>query len=292
MSDSAVPGSGDGVRVPRVVGVVGGGRMGAGIAHVFLVSGTDVVVVETHDAATGAAAQRVASSVGTAARRGSLSEPVEAVLARLRVTTDRADLADCGLVVEAVLEDPGLKAEVLADAARHAPSAVLATNTSSLSIDGLAAGLPAPDRFLGLHFFNPVPASDLVEIVVGARTADSVVRDSTGWVAALGKTAITVQDSPGFASSRLGVAIALEAMRMLESGVASAADIDTAMTLGYRHPTGPLRTTDVVGLDVRLAIAQHLERELGPRFSPPQILLELVEAGHLGRKTGRGFYTW
>jgi 3-hydroxybutyryl-CoA dehydrogenase len=181
---------------------------------------------------------------------------------------------------------------VLATVERSAPDAVLATNTSSLSVDGLAERLDRPDRFLGLHFFNPVPASALVEIVVGSRTDAGLVTRAQGWVEALGKTAITVTDSPGFASSRLGVAIALEAMRMLEEGVASAADIDTAMTLGYRHPVGPLRTTDIVGLDVRLAIAEHLAREVGPRFEPPQVLRDLVAAGKLGRKTGEGFYQW
>jgi 3-hydroxybutyryl-CoA dehydrogenase len=134
--------------------------------------------------------------------------------------------------------------------------------------------------------------SDLVEIVVGARTDDDLVRRAKGWVSALDKTAITVTDSPGFASSRLGVAIALEAMRMLDEGVATAADIDTAMTLGYRHPVGPLKTTDIVGLDVRLSIAEHLARELGPRFTPPNILRDKVAAGELGRKTGKGFYQW
>ena len=181
---------------------------------------------------------------------------------------------------------------MLATVEAAAPGAVIATNTSSLSIDGLAAGLARPDRFVGLHFFNPVPASGLVEIVVGPATGDDLVAAAQAWVEALGKTAITVTDSPGFASSRLGVAIALEAMRMLEEGVASAADIDTAMTLGYRHPVGPLRTTDLVGLDVRLAIAEHLARELGPRFEPPAILRSLVAEGRLGRKSGRGFYDW
>jgi 3-hydroxybutyryl-CoA dehydrogenase len=169
---------------------------------------------------------------------------------------------------------------------------VLATNTSSLSIDSIAEGLSRPERLIGLHFFNPVPVSDLVEVVVGRRTDPGLVEKARAWVAALGKTAITVQDAPGFASSRLGVAIALEAMRMVQEGVASAEDIDTAMTLGYRHPVGPLRTTDIVGLDVRLAIAEHLARELGPRFDPPQLLRDKVAAGELGRKTGRGFYDW
>ena len=232
------------------------------------------------------------ASLERAEERGKLGGPLADHLERLFVTTDAGELAGAGLVVEAVPEDPDLKARVLAAVEAAAPEAVLATNTSSLSIDGLAAGLAAPERFLGLHFFNPVPASDLVEIVVGSRTDTDLVAAAQGWVEALGKTAITVTDSPGFASSRLGVAIALEAMRMLEEGVASAADIDTAMTLGYRHPVGPLRTTDLVGLDVRLAIAEHLAREIGPRFEPPQILRDLVAAGKLGRKTGEGFYPW
>ena len=202
------------------------------------------------------------------------------------------DLGDPELVIEAVPEDLELKRTVFQRIEQAAPEAVLATNTSSLSIDAIAKGLKAPERFIGLHFFNPVPTSDLVELVVGEQTAYPLVEQARGWVAALGKTAITVQDSPGFASSRLGVAIALEAIRMVQEGVASVEDIDTAMTLGYRHPVGPLRTTDIVGLDVRLAIAEHLARELGPRFEPPQLLRDKVAAGELGRKSGRGFYDW
>ncbi|WP_193614467.1 3-hydroxyacyl-CoA dehydrogenase family protein [Nocardioides lijunqiniae] len=278
--------------VPQRVGVHGGGRMGAGIAHAFLVAGAEVTVVETDESTAAAARERVATSLGRTQERGGLSEPVDVVAARLRVATDASAFAGCGLVVEAVPEDVPLKTRVLQAIEAAAPDAVVATNTSSLSIDGLAEGLSRPERFLGLHFFNPVPASGLVEIVVGSRTAADLVTEAQGWVEGLGKTAVTVTDSPGFASSRLGVATALEAMRMLEDGVASAADIDTAMTLGYRHPVGPLRTTDLVGLDVRLAIAEHLARELGPRFEPPQVLRDLVAAGHLGRKTGRGFYAW
>ncbi|UBU09306.1 3-hydroxyacyl-CoA dehydrogenase family protein [Nonomuraea gerenzanensis] len=278
--------------LPSTVGVVGGGRMGAGIAHAFLVAGGHVVIVESSAETAAAARARVGDSLAKAAAKGTLGESAEAASSRLRAAADPAGLAGCELVIEAVPEDPALKAEVLALAEKQAPGAVLATNTSSLSLAGLAAGLAAPERFLGLHFFNPVPVSDLVEIVVAPRTEPELVTRAQGWVAALGKTPITVADSPGFASSRLGVCLALEAMRMLEEGVASAADIDTAMTLGYRHPLGPLRTTDLVGLDVRLAIAEHLARELGPRFEPPRILRDLVAAGHLGRKTGQGFYTW
>ncbi|MGC5015849.1 3-hydroxyacyl-CoA dehydrogenase family protein [Streptosporangium sp. DT93] len=277
---------------PKTVGVLGGGRMGSGIAHAFLASGSRVVIVENDPDAADAARSRVSAGLARAHERNTLpTSPADAV-SRLRTTADPGELAGCELVVEAVPEDAALKATVLARAVEHAPDAVLASNTSSLSIDGLAAGLAAPDRFIGLHFFNPVPVSDLVEIVVGSLTAPALVERARGWVTALGKTPITVSDSPGFASSRLGVCLALEAMRMLEEGVADAADIDTVMVLGYRHPMGPLRTTDVVGLDVRLAIAEHLARELGPRFEPPRILRDLVAAGHLGRKTGRGFFTW
>ncbi|MEU4235081.1 3-hydroxyacyl-CoA dehydrogenase family protein [Nonomuraea sp. NPDC026600] len=278
--------------LPRTVGVFGGGRMGSGIAHAFLSSGSHVIVVENNPEAADQARTRVADSLAKAHAKDRLDVPLQEAVSRLRTTTDPGELAPCELVVEAVPEDAALKARVLALAEQRAPGAVLASNTSSLSIDGLASGLAAPDHFLGLHFFNPVPVSDLVEIVTGRRTMPALVARAQDWVVALGKTPITVSDSPGFASSRLGVCLALEAMRMLEEGVASAADIDTAMTLGYRHPMGPLRTTDVVGLDVRLAIAEHLARELGPRFEPPRILRDLVAAGHLGRKTGQGFYTW
>jgi len=278
--------------LPTYVGVYGGGRMGAGIVHAFLASGTSVTVIEADDSAVAAAAERISASLVKAAERGSLAEPVHEVAGRLTVVTDRSALSECKLVVEAVPEIVDLKIEVLNQIETHAPEAVVASNTSSLSIDQMAAGLARPHHFLGLHFFNPVPASELVEIVVGTKTAPDVVSHAQDWVTALGKTAITVTDSPGFASSRLGVAIALEAMRMVQDGVASVEDIDTAMTLGYKHPMGPLRTTDVVGLDVRLAIAEHLAREVGERFAPPEILRDKVAAGHLGRKTGRGFYSW
>ncbi|AKS32132.1 3-hydroxyacyl-CoA dehydrogenase family protein [Mycolicibacterium goodii] len=280
---------------PAQVGVFGGGRMGAGIAHAFLVAGSAVTVIEADEDAAAAAAGRVRSSLQKAAARNTLGAELDEVVARLSVVAPGAlagALTGAELVVEAVPELADLKAAVLAKVENVAPGAVLATNTSSLSIDRLAADLARPERFIGLHFFNPVPVSELVEVVVGSKTDAGLVTAAQGWVAALGKTAITVTDSPGFASSRLGVAIALEAMRMLEDGVATAEDIDTAMTLGYKHPMGPLRTTDIVGLDVRLAIAEHLAREIGPRFEPPAILRDKVAAGHLGRKTGRGFYSW
>lgn len=298
MSQSTMPGGAPAAPAPAApalptqVGVYGGGRMGAGIAHAFLVAGARVTVVESTPETTDAARSRVEQSVRKAEERGTLAEPPAAVLDRLALTTRAAELRDCGLVVEAVPEDLALKQEVLATIEDAAPTAWLATNTSSLSVGTLAATLISGERLVGLHFFNPVPASNLVEIVVSEHTALELVTAAQEWVSALGKTAVTVTDSPGFASSRLGVAIALEAMRMLEEGVASAEDIDTAMTLGYKHPMGPLRTSDVVGLDVRLAIAEHLAREVGDRFEPPAILRAKVAAGDLGRKTGSGFYPW
>jgi len=278
--------------IPTQMGVFGGGRMGAGIAHAFLCAGARVTIVESARESADAAKARVASSVAKAEERGKLAEPAADVLSRLTVTTDHHDLSRCELVVEAVPEDVQLKQQVFTKIEQMAPSAALATNTSSLSVDVLASQLARPGDFIGLHFFNPVPASELVEIVVGGKTHPALVTSAQGWVADLGKTAITVTDSPGFASSRLGVAIALEAMRMLEDGVATAEDIDTAMTKGYKHPVGPLRTTDIVGLDVRLAIAEHLAAEVGARFEPPAILREKVASGELGRKAGQGFYSW
>lgn len=278
--------------LPELVGVYGGGRMGVGIAHAFVVAGSDVMVVEANAAAAEAAFDALATSVKRSADLGVLDEDSDAVLARVEISTAPDRLANADLVIEAVPEDPDLKRRILESVEAIAPAAVLATNTSSLSIAALGEGLRYPEKFIGLHFFNPVPASSLVELVTCAKTAPELISRAQSWIISLGKTAITVADSPGFASSRLGVSLALEAIRMVESGVASAEDIDRAMALGYRHPVGPLRTTDIVGLDVRLAIAEHLEREIGTQFAPPELLRAKVAAGELGRKAGRGFFDW
>ncbi|MEE1621299.1 3-hydroxyacyl-CoA dehydrogenase family protein [Zafaria sp. Z1313] len=279
--------------LPARVGVLGGGRMGAGIAHAFLVNGADVVVVERDEASAQAARERVESSAATSIERGAVDGNLDEMASRLTVSVDYADFAGRGLVVEAVPELWELKVSSLRAVEEHLDAdAVLASNTSSLSVSGLAQELERPGGFLGLHFFNPVPASTLIEVVIGKRTRPELVDAARGWVRALGKTAVVVNDAPGFASSRLGVAIALEAMRMVEEGVASAEDIDNAMVLGYKHPTGPLRTTDIVGLDVRLGIAEYLHSTLGERFAPPQILKDKVARGELGRKSGRGFFDW
>ena len=279
--------------IPQHVGVLGGGRMGAGIAHAFLIKGATVVVVERDDDAAAGARTRVTDAVAKSASRGALDGTPEEVLARFSTSTDYSAFAGCGLVVEAVPEDFELKVSALkAVEEQLAPDAFLASNTSSLSVTDLAAQLQRPGSFVGLHFFNPVPASTLIEVVVAKETSPGPPARAKGWTKALGKTAVVVNDAPGFASSRLGVAIALEAMRMVEEGVASAEDIDAAMVLGYKHPTGPLKTTDIVGLDVRLGIAEYLHSTLGERFAPPQILRDKVARGELGRKTGKGFFDW
>lgn len=279
-------------KLPARVGVIGGGRMGAGIAHAFLISGSDVVVVEANDDAAAAAFERVATSVDKSLARG-LAGTREEWLGHFSTATSKAALAHVDLAVEAVPELWDLKVSTLREAEAHlAEGVVLASNTSSLSIDGLAAELQRPGLFLGLHFFNPVPASKLIEVVWGSGTNDDVLASVRGWVEALGKTAVVVKDSPGFASSRLGVSLAIEAIRMVEEGVGTPEDIDNAMVLGYGHASGPLRTTDIVGLDVRLDIATYLAQELGPRFAPPQLMVDMVERGDLGQKSGKGFYDW
>ena len=289
MSNDTVPSA----AVPQRVGVLGGGRMGAGIAHAFLLAGAEVVVVERDQASADAARDRVSASVAKSVERGDTDLSPDRLTARLTCSVDYAEFSACALVVEAVPEDFGLKSAALqAVEEKLDDGAWLATNTSSLSVDKLAAELRRPESFCGLHFFNPVPASQLVELVLGTQTSPDLAAAAQDWIAALGKTAVVVRDAPGFASSRLGVAIALEAMRMVEEGVASAEDIDAAMVLGYRHPTGPLRTTDLVGLDVRLGIAEYLHQTLGERFAPPQILRDKVARGELGRKTGQGFFSY
>lgn len=278
---------------PDVVGVVGGGRMGAGIAQVFLVLGARVVVVESDPSAGEAAVSRVREGLEGARERGKLGSSPDEVLRGLDVVTAVEQLPAADVVVEAVPEDPALKVEVLTEAEAAVPAGtLLVTNTSSLSVAELGAALQRPESFAGMHFFNPVPASKLVEVVVAPSTAAGTRDAVREWARALGKTDVVVRDSPGFATSRLGVALGLEAIRMLEEGVADAAAIDSAMELGYRHPMGPLRLTDLVGLDVRLAVADYLREHLGERFAAPALLRSKVEAGEVGRKSGRGFHDW
>ncbi|WP_072814106.1 3-hydroxyacyl-CoA dehydrogenase family protein [Rhodococcus zopfii] len=279
--------------IPGRVGVVGGGRMGAGITQVFATLGSTVTVVESGDRQ--AAFTRVSDGLDRAHERGRLGESDPAtILGRVSLVDAPEELpSGLDLVVEAVPESLQLKLGVLTLVEKTVdPTTVIATNTSSISIADLGAALDDPRRLIGMHFFNPVPASTLVEIIRTPSTDTDVVARVCEWVSQLGKSRVLVNDSPGFATSRLGVCLGLEAIRMLEEGVADAESIDRAMELGYRHPMGPLRSTDLVGLDVRLAIAEHLTDTLGERFRPPALLREKVARGELGRKSGRGFFTW
>lgn len=273
--------------------VVGGGTMGSGIAYVLAGSGIRVQVVEPDPDRRASILSGLAGVREGAVARG-LMPPEEAVRMEGMIETI-ADLAVVDapptVLIEAVPEILELKQSVLQTAQGLAPT-LLATNTSSISIDSIAEGLADPGALIGLHFFNPVWVNSLVEIVVGDRTRQAVVDDANDLVARIGKESIIVLDRPGFATSRLGVLIGLEAIRMVEEGVATPASIDRAMELGYRHPMGPLRLTDLVGLDVRLAIAENLARVYGERFEPPDLLRSMVADGLIGKKAGRGFYEW
>jgi 3-hydroxybutyryl-CoA dehydrogenase len=275
--------------------VIGAGTMGHGIAQVAALAGYEVRLQDVDAEALEKAMARVRAQLDKGVELGKVEEvDRDAALGRLRATPDAADaMADAGTVIEAVPENLELKRRILAAAAeRVAPDTLLATNTSSLSITAIAEPVQGPERVVGMHFFNPVHIMQLLEIVRGDRTAPDAIERAREVGERMGKTPIVVSDSPGFASSRLGIALGLEAIRMVEAGVASPEDIDRAMELGYRHPMGPLRLTDLVGLDVRLEIARHLHSELGDRFSPPELLEQLVEEGKLGKKSGRGFYAW
>ncbi len=277
------------------VAVIGAGTMGAGIAQAAATAGWKTALADVDEDTLTQGLDRIILTLDGAVERGKMT-PDERSAIRNRIHGDTLEAAcrDADLVIEAVVEDAAVKADVLKRAAAvAADNALLATNTSSLSVGDIAAGLPRPGRFLGLHFFNPVHLMRLVEIVVHPGTDAAARAEALDIVKAMGKEPIVVNDTPGFASSRLGVVLGLEAMRMLEQGVASAADIDRAMALGYNHPMGPLRLTDLVGLDVRLKIAEHLHATLGgDQFAPPDILRRLVAEGKLGRKTGHGFYDW
>jgi 3-hydroxybutyryl-CoA dehydrogenase len=280
---------------PGRVAVLGAGTMGHGIAQVCAQAGAAVVLRDVDAAPLERAVASIRASLDRLVAKGKLgAEGAAQALAAIRTTTDLGDaVRDADVVVEAIPERMDWKLETFRAVDAHAPAqALLATNTSSLSVTEIAGAVRDPARVVGLHFFNPVPVMELVEVVRGMRTSDAAVEAARSLAAALGKTAVVVRDFPGFATSRLGVALGAEAIRMLEQGVASAADIDTAMKLGYRHPMGPLELTDLVGLDVRLMILEHLHRELGEQFRPPALLRQMVRAGKLGRKSGEGFYVY
>jgi 3-hydroxybutyryl-CoA dehydrogenase len=275
--------------------VIGAGTMGHGIAQVCATSGFAVTLVDANPAQLDSALRAVQANLDKAIEKGKLTaEARSAALGRLATGPLSAAVAKADLVIEAVPERMELKRALWAEVEQHAPpTAILATNTSSLSVGRMGESLADPGRLIGTHFFNPVHLMELLEIVVAERTRPEVVQAVQQLGTAIGKQTIVVRDVPGFATSRLGVALGMEAIRMVEEGVASAEDIDKAMVLGYRHPVGPLRLTDMVGLDVRLNIGEYLARELhNASFEPPALLRTMVAEGRLGKKTGRGFYEW
>lgn len=278
------------------VAVIGAGTMGHGIAYVAALAGCDVRLSDARPEALPQALDKIETLLVGGVRRGKLAaDEHAAVRKRIRAEPQiRAAVSDADIVIEAVVEDLAIKQRIFAEVERAAPpKALLASNTSSLSIGQIAATMTQPARLVGMHFFNPVHVMKLVEVVTHGRESGPAADRAVEFARQLGKEPIVVRDSPGFASSRLGVVLGLEAIRMLEQGVASAEDIDKAMELGYNHPMGPLKLTDQVGLDVRLAIAEYLHATLGkPQYEPPKILREKVKKGELGRKTGKGFYTW
>jgi len=282
------------IDVRRVL-VVGAGIMGGGIAQVAARAGYRTELFDVAPGAAERALERAADSLARAVEKGRCTAAErDQALQHLSATTDlEAAAGAADLIIEAAPENLELKKELFARLSKAARAeAILASNTSSLPITAIAAAAKGPERVIGLHFFNPVPAMKLLEIVQGERTHPMVVTVARAVGARLGKEVVVVRDAPGFATSRLGIALAMEAIRMLEEGVASVEEIDRAIELGYGHPMGPLKLTDQVGLDVRLAIAEHLTGELGERFRPPQLLRRMVRAGKLGKKSGEGFYKY
>ncbi|MHC4407966.1 MAG: 3-hydroxyacyl-CoA dehydrogenase family protein [Planctomycetota bacterium] len=278
------------------VAVLGAGTMGAGIAQGCAQVGCDVALYDVADEFVAKGRAGIEKFLDKGVERGKV-EPADrdAALARLRTTSDFASaVGNADLVIEAAPEKIELKRKIFGDLVEQAPKgALLATNTSSLPITEIATGNAAAERIVGMHFFNPVPIMKLLELVVGEQTADATTQAVRQFGERLGKEVITVRDAPGFASSRLGICIAMEAIRMVEQQVASPEDIDRAMVFGYGHPMGPLRLTDLVGCDVRMAIAEHLATALdAPHFRPPELLRRMVAEGKLGKKSGEGFYRW
>ena len=278
------------------VTVIGAGTMGHGIAYVAALAGCEVRLTDAKPETLPRAIEKIDSLLGRGLERGKITaEDRTAIRGRLREEPRlRTAVTTADVIIEAVVEDLGVKQRLFEEVERHAPrGALLASNTSSLSIGQIASSLTQPARLIGMHFFNPVHVMKLVEVVTHGPDSISAADRAVAFARELGKEPIVVRDSPGFASSRLGVVLGLEAMRMLEQDVASAEDIDKAMELGYNHPMGPLKLTDLIGLDVRLAIAEYLYATLGkPQYEPPKILQEKVKKGELGKKTGKGFYTW
>ncbi len=279
----------------RTVAVIGAGTMGAGIAQVAAQAGYTTRLVDAQPAALRKGMARIVEFWDKGIVKGKTTpQQKQEWSSRLTTASDLAHaVADADLVIEAVPESLDLKQRIFRDLdAKAPPHAILATNTSSLSIAAIASATKRPDVVVGMHFFNPVPIMQLLELVRHERTSAATLDMARAVGAKMGKTTIVAKDRPGFATSRLGIILGNEAMRMLEEGVASAKDIDTAMKLGYGHPMGPLELSDLVGLDVRLGISEYLKGTLGPHYDAPAIVRKLVARGELGKKTGKGLYDW
>jgi 3-hydroxybutyryl-CoA dehydrogenase len=279
----------------RTVGIIGAGTMGSGIAHACAVAGLDAVMQDISEAALEKGMKSIDGSLARLVKKGSLDEAGRGeAMKRVCTTTRSEDLASADLIIEAATENEALKLRILgAVEAIAKPQAVIATNTSSISITRLAAGLKTPERFVGLHFFNPVPVMALVEVIRGLRTDDQTVEAVTSFAQALGKTPIGVKNSAGFVVNRILCPMINEAIFALGEGLASAEEIDAGMKLGCNHPIGPLALCDLIGLDVELAVMEVLYASFNdPKYRPAPLLREMVDAGLLGRKTGRGFYPY
>ena len=279
----------------RIAGIIGAGTMGNGIVQTCAVSGIDAIMVDINEAAVQKGLKTITGSLERLVKKEKLgSAERDAALARVKATTQLADLKDADIIIEAATENLDLKLKLLKDVdALALPEAILASNTSSISITRLAAATGRPDRFLGMHFFNPVPMMALVEIIRGLQTSDATHAAVEGLAKQLGKTPITVKNNPGFVVNRLLIPMINEAVFVLAEGLASAEEIDNGMKLGCNHPIGPLALADLIGLDTCLAVMEvFYDQFADSKYRPAPLLKEMVAAGYLGRKTGRGFYTY
>lgn len=286
MTDSAL--------VIEKAAIIGAGTMGHGIAQVAAQSGASVTLIDINQEAVDRGRQAIEKNLNKGIEKGKVTEAQrDETLARLTTSTELSGAKGADLVVEAAPERMDLKRKIFQEICTHVSAdALIGSNTSSLSITELAATCTHPERFIGTHFFNPPHILKLLELIKADQTSEATLAKAKAMGDQFGRELVVINDSPGFATSRLGLILGIEAMRMVQEGVGSPQDIDRAMELGYRHPMGPLKLTDLVGLDVRLAIAEYLHKELGEQFRPPPLLRKMVRAGKLGKKSGEGFYRW